>query len=62
MALSDIIRLRLDSPRMTPQQLADQVLVADQEARRQARAGEPTAADARIEADALADVFSQRYD
>lgn len=61
MPISDIIRLGLDVPPMTPQQIADQALIADREARRLARIGHPDAFDARIEADALADEFNRKY-
>lgn len=61
MPLSDILRLELDSPRMTPQQIADQALTADQEARRLRRLGDPRAADAEREAAAIAAEFDRRH-
>jgi hypothetical protein len=45
---------------MTPQQIADQALQADQEARRLERIGDSRARAARIEADAIADIFRER--
>jgi hypothetical protein len=60
MSLASIFALGLDAPRMTPQQIADQALIADQEARRLERLGDPRAADARAEADAIADFFRKR--
>lgn len=55
MPLSNILALGLDQPRMTTQQIADQALIADREARRLAQANDPRAADARDEANAIAD-------
>lgn len=60
MPVSDILRLGLDN-KMTQQQIADQALVADREARRLERGGDPRAADARAEANAIADEFARRY-
>ena len=60
MPLSDIIRLGLDA-NMTPQQIADQALIADREARRLTKLGHPAANDARAEANALADEFNRKY-
>lgn len=65
MPLSDIIRLGLVGD-LTPQQLADQALVADRLARQMERldaiGGEPTEATrlARAEADAIADECAKR--
>jgi hypothetical protein len=61
MPLASILALKLDAPRMTPQQIADQALQADQEARRLERSGDVRARAARIEADAIADIFAQRF-
>jgi hypothetical protein len=55
-----IIEMGLDVPPMTAQQLADQALIADQEARRLAKAGHERAAQARHDADAIADAACQR--
>lgn len=45
---------------MTAQQLADQALVADREARRLAFVGDARADNARLEADAIADECARR--
>ncbi len=55
-----IIEMGLDVPPMTNQQLADQALIADQEARRLAKAGHERAQQARADADAIADAACQR--
>ena len=55
-----IIEMGLDVPPMTAQQLADQALIADQEARRLARMGSERAAQARADADAIADAVCKR--
>jgi hypothetical protein len=60
MPLASILGLKLDAPRMTPQQIADQALLADQEARRLEHAEDPRASVAREEADAIADIFRER--
>ena len=60
MPLASILALGLDSPKMTSQQIADQALIADREARRLERYGDPRAADARQEANAIADCFRKR--
>lgn len=60
MPLSDILRLGLDN-HMTPQQIADQALIADREARRLERSRDPRALAARTEANAIADEFDRRY-
>lgn len=60
MPIADILRLGLDTPRMTPQQIADQALIADREARRLAKEGHEEAWNARDEADAIADEFNRR--
>jgi hypothetical protein len=60
MPLSNILRQNLDSPRMTLQEVADQALTADQEARRLYRAGDPRAAAADDEAAAIAREFDRR--
>jgi hypothetical protein len=60
MPLASILALGLDNPNLTPQQIAEQALLADQEARRLARMGDPRASAARIEADAIADIFVDR--
>lgn len=61
MPVASILALRLDAPRMTRQQIADQALAADQEARRLERNQDPRAAEARREANAIADIFSNSY-
>jgi hypothetical protein len=60
MPVASILALGLDNPNLTPQQIAEQALLADQEARRLARMGDPRAAEARREADAIADIFVDR--
>ncbi|MBA3831644.1 MAG: hypothetical protein H0X34_07085 [Chthoniobacterales bacterium] len=60
MPVSSILALRLDYPPMTAQQLADQALVADREARRLAFVGDARADNARLEADAIADECARR--
>ena len=60
MPLATIFALGLDAPKMTPQQIADQALIADQEARRLECAKDTRAADARQEANAIADIFRER--
>lgn len=60
MPLSTILALGYDHPRMTAQQMADQALTADREARRLERANDPRAAAAREEADAIADLCAER--
>lgn len=60
MPLASILALRLDAPSMTAQQIADQALLADQEARRLERSGDVRAREAREEADAIADIFVER--
>jgi hypothetical protein len=61
MPLASILALGLDNPSLTPQQIAEQALLADQEARRLERNGDARAHDARAEADAIADIFNARY-
>jgi hypothetical protein len=61
MPLASILALRLDAPSLTPQQIAEQALLADQEARRLERNGDARAEAARAEADAIADIFNARY-
>lgn len=60
MSLASILHLGLDYPPLTAQQLADQALIADQEARRLERIQAPWARDARMEADAIADECAKR--
>lgn len=60
MSIASIFVLRLDSPRMTAQQLADQALAADREARRLERAGDERAPSARLEASTIADICAMR--
>lgn len=60
MPLASILALGLDSPKLTAQQLADQALVADREARRLERMGDDRAAWARREANAIADECARR--
>ncbi len=60
MPIAAILALGLDHPPLTPQQIADQALAADQEARRLARHGSPLAKAARAEADAIADLCAKR--
>lgn len=60
MPVAHILALKLDLPRLTAQQLADMALSADREARRLERAGSDRAAEARHEADAIADEFAKR--
>lgn len=61
MPLASILALGLDNPSLTPQQIAEQALLADQEARRLERNGDARAHDARAEADAIADEFNRRF-
>lgn len=60
MPLASILVLKLDHPPMTAQQLADQALIADREARRLARAGDYRAEMAQAEANAIADECARR--
>jgi hypothetical protein len=60
MSLSSILAMDLDRPRMTPQQIAEQALIADQDARRLERAGDVRAGEARAEANAIADMSAAR--
>lgn len=60
MPLASILALGLDNPPMTPQQIAEQALLADQEARRLERIGDNRARAARAEANAIADIFARR--
>jgi hypothetical protein len=61
MPLASILAMGLDNPRLTPQQLAEQALIADQDARRLERNGDSRAREARAEADAIADIFRERF-
>lgn len=61
MPIASLLALDLDNPRLTPQQIADQALAADREARRLERIGDERAAIARAEADAIADEFNRRF-
>lgn len=60
MPLASILRLKLDLPPMTAQQLADLALATDRDARRLERAGDDRAAMARAEANAIADECARR--
>lgn len=60
MPVAHILKLRLDVPKLTAQQLADMALAADREARRLEYAGDDRALAAREEANAIADEFSKR--
>ena len=60
MSLASIIALRLDDPPLTAQELADQALTADRTARHLARHGDAGAAQAREEADQIADECAKR--
>lgn len=61
MPLASILALGLDNPSMTPQQIADQALIADQEARRLERNGDSRAPAAWLEAIAITDIFNRRF-
>ena len=65
MPLSDILRLELDRPKLTAQQMADQALAADREARRLQKKFKDggsyvEAIFARLEANAIADECAKR--
>lgn len=60
MPIASILRLKLDAPTLTAQQLADMALAADREARRLEAMSDQRAESAREEANAIANEFSRR--